>query len=105
MSDFQSYLDKALKNIDINNSTNEPLNTQEDYDISHDISALLFTVRKEVGLSQKELSKRTGIPQANISKIENGKYLPSLPILKRLADGLNRRLIIDFIDMDMMEEE
>ena len=101
MSDFQSYLDKALKNLDVNATKKEDDSLQMvDYDIAKEISELLVSVRKELNISQKQLSQKTGIPQANISKIENGKYLPSLLILKRLCDGLGKKLVVDFVDFE-----
>lgn len=101
MTDFQSYLDKALKKLDVNATTKEDGSLQIiDYDIKKEISELLTSVRKELNMSQKQLSQRTGIPQANISKIENGKYLPSLAVLKRLCDGLGKKLVLDFVDFE-----
>ncbi len=101
MSDFQSYLDKALKNLDVNATKKEDDSLQMiDYDIAKEISELLVSVRKELNISQKQLSQKTGIPQANISKIENGKYLPSLLVLKRLCDGLGKKLVVDFVDFE-----
>lgn len=101
MTDFQSYLDKALKKLDVNATKKEDGSLQIiDYDIKKEISELLTSVRKELNMSQKQLSQRTGIPQANISKIENGKYLPSLAVLKRLCDGLGKKLVLDFVDFE-----
>lgn len=101
MTDFQSYLDKALKKLDVNATKKEDGFLQIiDYDIKKEISELLTSVRKELNMSQKQLSQRTGIPQANISKIENGKYLPSLAVLKRLCDGLGKKLVLDFVDFE-----
>lgn len=101
MSDFQSYLDKALKKLDVNATKKEDDSLQIiEYDIAKEISELLVSVRKELNISQKQLSQKTGIPQANISKIENGKYLPSLLILKRLCDGLGKKLVVDFVDFE-----
>ena len=48
--------------------------------------------RAEAGISQKELSQRTGIDQSDISKIECGTSNPSLDTLYRLADALNATL-------------
>ncbi len=106
MGDFQSYLDKALKKLDINESqkTDEEI-LKNEYDITAEISELVQTLRNEAGLSQKQLSEKTGISQANISKIENGHYIPSIDILKRIADALGKRLIVDFIDIDIQEED
>jgi len=48
-------------------------------------------------LTQKELSERTGINQADISKLENGTRNPSLNLLKRLADGMDMMLELKFV--------
>lgn len=105
MGDFQNYLDNALKNLDVKNTKHTNDLPKIDYDIANDISDLLAKTRKDLGISQRQLAERTGIPQANISKIENGHYLPSLAILKKLADGLGRRLIVDFIDFESESED
>ena len=105
MNEFQRYLDDALNNLDLSDSSMEP-NAHElpEYNIAQDIGELLLNMRKDMGISQRHLSEITGIPQANISKIENGHYLPSLLILKRLADALGKRLVIDFIDIHSAPE-
>ena len=105
MGDFQNYLDNALKKLDVNDTKDNDSLPKIDYDVAIDISELLVSTRKEIGISQRQLSEKTGVPQANISKIENGHYLPSLAILKRLADGLGRRLVIDFVDLESETEE
>lgn len=48
--------------------------------------------RYREGLSQKELSKLTGISQDNISKMENGKRTIGEKVAKKLANALH----IDF---------
>ena len=53
--------------------------------------------REMQNMSQKELSEKTGIPQADISRLENGTRNPTLKLLKRLADGLNMELGIVFV--------
>ena len=55
-----------------------------------------FFLGGEAKLTQKDLSEKTGIYQADISKIERGIGNPSLLTLKRLADGLDMDLILDF---------
>ena len=44
------------------------------------------------GLTQAELSGLTGIPQADISRIERGAGNPTESTLQRLAHALNSRL-------------
>jgi len=45
--------------------------------------------RYREGFSQKELAKRTGITQDNISKMENGKRPIGEKVAKKLAKALN----------------
>ena len=54
--------------------------------------------RKARNISQVELSKKTGIIQADISRIENGKANPTLDVLKRLAEALEMKINISFED-------
>ncbi|MCH4891144.1 helix-turn-helix transcriptional regulator [Acidaminobacter sp. JC074] len=62
-----------------------------------DIIKAIVDARNTQHLTQAELAKRTGINQADISKIENGTRNPSLDMLKRLAEGMNMRLELKFI--------
>ena len=65
--------------------------------INHLIAYQILLARKKENITQKELAERTGIYQAEISKIERGIGNPSVNTLKRLAKGLNMQLKIDFI--------
>ena len=56
----------------------------------------IIDARKKSGLTQKQLSERTGIAQGDISKIEKGEANPSLRTLKRLASGMNMKLHLQF---------
>jgi len=95
MDDFQLYLDQALSNIELT-SINQ--NTEYNaYNIEEEIRHLLISTRSTLGITQKQLSLVSGVSQANISKIETGNYNPSIAILKRIADGLGRRLVVDFV--------
>jgi ribosome-binding protein aMBF1 (putative translation factor) len=44
------------------------------------------------GLSQRELSERSGVRQADISRIERGAGNPTEATLQRLASALEKRL-------------
>ena len=57
----------------------------------------IIDARKQSGLTQKELSERTGIAQGDISKIEKGNANPSIRTLQRLATGMGMRLKIEFL--------
>ena len=46
---------------------------------------------------EKELSVKTGINQADISKFETGVRKPSLKILEKIANALDMVLKIEFV--------
>lgn len=48
--------------------------------------------REEKGISQRELSRSSGVMQAEISKIEQGKGNPTLLTLQKLAKSLGRTI-------------
>lgn len=57
----------------------------------------IMKARAQMGLTQKQLSERTGISQADISRIERGTANPSLKTLQRIATALGRRVQIEFV--------
>lgn len=61
-----------------------------------DVIRAIVEARVSQNLTQKELAEKTGINQADISKLENGTRNPSLKLLKRLADGMDMDLKIVF---------
>ena len=56
----------------------------------------IIDARLSQNLTQKELSKRTGIAQSEISKLEKGIRNPSISLLQRLADGMDMVLNVSF---------
>ena len=56
----------------------------------------MIDARKSAGLTQKQLSEKTGITQADISKLESGNANPSLRTLQRLASGMGMKVKIEF---------
>ena len=62
-----------------------------------DIIRAMVDARTSQDMTQKELSERTGINQADISKLENGTRNPTVNLLKRLAEGMGMTLKIEFI--------
>jgi len=90
MSSYKDYKKKALQNPEV----------KKEYDAlapEYDIIQAMIDARKNQNLTQKELSDRTGITQADISRIEKGTRNPSLEMLKRLALGLGMQLKVEFI--------
>jgi DNA-binding XRE family transcriptional regulator len=56
------------------------------------VGARIRAVRESVSLSQLELSRRTGIAQESLSRIETGRRDPRLGTLQRLARGMGLSL-------------
>lgn len=50
--------------------------------------------RSELHLSQVQLAARTGIPQADISRIERGKGNPTLATVTKLLNALDLHLTV-----------
>lgn len=57
----------------------------------------MIDARKNTGITQKQLAEKTGINQADISRLENGNANPSIRTLKKLAEGLGMKLKIEFV--------
>ena len=69
----------------------------EDIQPEMDVIRAIVDARISQNLTQKELAERTGINQADISKLENGTRNPSLKLIKRLADGMDMTLKLEFV--------
>ena len=90
MTRYEKFREKALADPEV----------KAEYDAlepEFDIIQAMIDTRKEQNLTQKELSERTGITQADISRIENGTRNPSLEMLKRLARGMGMQLKLEFV--------
>lgn len=90
MSDFRNYLNKQLENSDFK---------KEWYFLEPEYNTMqaMIDARKRCNMTQKELAERTGIDQSDISKIETGNANPALSTLKRLADGMDMVLKLEFV--------
>ena len=87
---FRTTLDEQLNDPDF----------KKEYDAlepEYQVIRALLSGRKEKNITQKQLSERTGINQADISKIEKGNANPSLRTLQRLASGMDMSVKIEFV--------
>ena len=69
----------------------------------HAVVQAIIDARKNAGLTQKELSERTGIAQGDISKLENGNANPSIRTLQRLAAAMGMTLKVEFLPNTVSE--
>lgn len=101
MSDFQSFLDRTLTQIDVQTIKEEEKILYE-YDIYMEIREIVITARDKSGLTQKQLAEKSGLTQSNISNIEKGVTRPTIDSLKKIADATGKRLVIQFEDREVM---
>ena len=87
---FRETLNEQLKNPEFKKEWDA---LEPEYQI---IKAMLDT-RNEKAITQKQLADITGIPQADISRLENGNANPSLRTLQRLAEGMGMKLKLEFV--------
>lgn len=93
MTNYRDFLNEQLKSE----------NFKKEYDAleaEFSIIQAMLDARKASGLTQRDLADRTGIAQADISRLENGNANPSLRTLQRLADGMGMKLKLEFIPAD-----
>lgn len=53
--------------------------------------------RREMKLTQEDLSVLSGVSRPNITRFESGKYNPSLEMLVRIAAAMNMELEINLV--------
>lgn len=90
MNDSSHYLDEQLKNDDFKKEW-------ENSEVEYNLVRSLVAARKKCHMTQKELAEKTGVDQADISRIETGNANPALSTLKRLADGMDMVLRLEFV--------
>ncbi len=90
MTKFNDYLNEQMK---------DPVFRKEWDALEPEFSIMqaMIDARKASGLTQKQLSERTGIAQADISKLESGNANPSLKTLQRLAAGMGMKVRVEFL--------
>lgn len=87
---FRETLNEQMKNPEF----------KEEWDAlepEYQIIKAMLNSRIEKSLTQQQLSEITGIPQADISRLENGNANPSLRTLQRLAEGMGMKLKLEFV--------
>lgn len=90
MRKYDDFLEEQLQDEEFKKEYD---NLQPEFDV---IRAIV-DARVSQNLTQKQLAERSGINQADISKLENGTRNPSINLLKRLADGMDMALKIEFV--------
>lgn len=62
----------------------------------YEIISFIISERLEQGMTQTELAERIGTKKSNISRLESGRYNPSLDFLIKVAEALGKELTLSF---------
>lgn len=89
MSDLRQYFEQQM-NDPAFRAEHEATRTE------YEVTRALIEARTAQNMTQKELARRSGIRQSNISRIENGTCSPTVATLQLLAKGLGKELTIGF---------
>ena len=90
MSEFKELLAEQMKDEEFRKE-------YEALEPEFTIMQAMIDARNAEGMTQKELSERSGIAQGDISKMENGSANPSIKTLQRLAKAMGKSLRIEFV--------
>lgn len=90
MSNFRKFKKELLKDPEV-------LAEYEALKSEMEVIRALIGARIEQNLTQEQLAQRSGIRQSNISRIENGTCSPTISTLQQLANGMGKKLHIEFI--------
>jgi len=98
-TNFDIYLEEQLKDKDFAARFKK---AGEAWDIAIQLAAL----RKEIGLSQKELAKKAGTTQQQISRLESPSYEGhSLSALRKIAKALGATVNVEIIPEDFKKHK
>jgi ribosome-binding protein aMBF1 (putative translation factor) len=72
----------------------------EEARIHDEVARKIYQLRTKAGLSQRQLAKLVGTTASVICRVEDADYEGhSLPLLRRIATALNRRVEIRFVSL------
>lgn len=69
-------------------------------EVLNSVSEEIKRVLDENNFTQEDLCRITNMSQSNISKIQNGKVVPRIETLQKIAVATHTRLVISFESME-----
>lgn len=90
---------KILHNRYVKDKPGRKASLQEER-VNAQVARLIYGLRKDAGLSQKQLAEMIDTTQSVISRLEDADYQGhSLSVLEKITSALNKRLIIEAVDV------
>lgn len=62
----------------------------------YELVSLIIKTRLEQNLTQEELARRIGTKKSNISRLESGRYNPSLDFIIKVAEAFGKKIKLEF---------
>ena len=87
MTNFIKLKNEALKDPKVKEAYNN-------LELEFSIIRQILDKRLKRGISQKDLAKRIGTGQSAISRLESGRYNPTLSFLSKVSEALGSKLEI-----------
>ena len=86
----------------VSESREEMIDNSQDtlHKVPSGVSEEIQRVLDENNFTQEDLCRITNISQSNISKIQNGKVVPRIETLQKIASATHTRLVICFEDIE-----
>jgi ribosome-binding protein aMBF1 (putative translation factor) len=82
-TNFDQYVEKRRKR-----ATAESRAAREVFTQAYVFASALMQARKASGMTQSALAEKSGVQQADISRMENGSMIPTLNTFMNLMDAL-----------------
>ncbi|MGN0378131.1 MAG: helix-turn-helix domain-containing protein [Butyrivibrio sp.] len=89
---------KLSSDLVLKDAKNKPELVKLQKEVKDSVIEQLVAKRKAKNYTQSDISVITGIQRPNISRFESGAYNPTLDMLVRLADSMDLRVKISFVE-------
>ncbi|MEU6892257.1 helix-turn-helix transcriptional regulator [Streptomyces sp. NPDC046557] len=70
---------------------------REEIRLAFELGQAVYDRRTELGMSQTEPARRAGMTQPQVSKLELGGTVPTVPLLARLARAMESELTLKLV--------
>ena len=100
MKSIFDQINNLKKPVTESKETNAAYEKDAFREVLNGISEEIQRVLDENDFTQEDLCRITNMSQSNISKIQNGKVVPRIETLQKIANATRTRLVISFESME-----
>ncbi len=89
----------------INNNGFNIVVESEQKRLKEDIAKQYIAARKSLKMTQEEVANASGIKRPNITRFERGDYNPTVDLLIKLAESMDKKLEIRLVDKEGKDKD